>query len=71
MPPRCRYSILSPDTTILVPCGLSCLVAMLFSPVIDLPTALVSEGEIAIHIPYITAWGGGAILYAHLAATAR
>lgn len=43
------------------------LVALLFIPVIDLAAALVGAGAIAIHIPYLIALGGGAILYARLA----
>lgn len=49
----------------------SLLVALLFIPVIDLAAAVVSGGAIAIHIPYIIALGGGAILYARLAAMQR
>jgi hypothetical protein len=47
------------------------LVALLFIPVIDLAAALASGGEIAIHVPYIIALGGGALLYARLAAMRR
>lgn len=43
------------------------LVALLFIPLVDLAAAVAGGGAIAIHIPYIIALGGGAILYARLA----
>lgn len=48
------------------------LVALLFIPLFDLAAALVTNtGMVAIHIPYIITLGGGAFLYARLAATSR
>jgi hypothetical protein len=48
------------------------LVALVFIPGIDLVATLVSGlGTVAIHIPYIIALGGGAILYVRLAAMRR
>lgn len=48
------------------------LVALLFIPLLDLAAALAGNiGTAAIHIPYIIALGGGAILYARLARDTR
>lgn len=45
--------------------------ALVFIPVIDLAAAVANGGEIAIHIPYIVALGGGTILYARFAVNKR